>query len=90
MLPDTELVRVVVTAGTAGTVTAGEAERAMPPPGRGPLHRTRARRMTAVCPHALRRVDSAVPMANSGNSWKNFHREFTALPVTAYGVLEPL
>jgi hypothetical protein len=37
-----------------------------------------------------RRVDSAVPMANSGNSWKNFHREFTALPVTAYGVLEPL
>jgi hypothetical protein len=53
VLPDTELVRVVVTAGTAGTVTAGEAERAMPPPGRGPLHRTRARRMTAVCPHAL-------------------------------------
>ena len=31
VLPDTELVRVVVTAGTAGTVTAGEAERAMPP-----------------------------------------------------------
>jgi hypothetical protein len=37
VLPDTELVRVVVTAGTAGTVTTGEAERAMPPRVAGPF-----------------------------------------------------
>ena len=52
VLPDTELVRVVVTAGTAGTVTAGEAERAMPPRVAGPFIAL-APAVTAVCPHAL-------------------------------------